>query len=320
MKSAVSQAAKMRLLVGTALAVTALPLAAQEADQASGSTVGEIVVTAQKREQNLQEVPLAISVLGSEKLQQLQVNDARDLTGLAPNVTVVTGTSSNNAAVISMRGITSPASETFGLDSANGLYLDGIYIARSGASGMDMAEIERVEVLRGPQGTLFGRNTTGGAIAFVSRAPSEKLGVRAEVGYGNFGAINGRVAFDTGLVADTFKATFSYARRQRDGTVDDLMEARDSRDPGSFKSDAFRMAVRADIGSTGYIQYIFDRTKTVGTPFAFQLTNVANGTARPPVTVNGVQVVQTQQAPVAQYLALRRSGRTDPPVPRHDLP
>ena len=303
MKSAVSRAAKMRLLVGTGLAVTAMPLAAQEAEQASGATIGEIVVTAQKREQNLQEVPLAISVLGADKLQQLQVNDARDLTGLAPNVTVVTGQSSNNAAVISMRGITSPAGETFGLDTANALYLDGIYIARSGASGMDMAEIERVEVLRGPQGTLFGRNTTGGAIAFVSRAPSDELGVRGEIGYGNYNALNGRIALDTGLIGGVIKGTFSYARRQRNGTVDDLMEAKDSRDPGSFKTDSFRAALRADFGDSGYVQYIFDWTKTTGTPLAFQLTNVANGTPRPPLTVNGVQIVQTQQAPVAQYLA-----------------
>jgi iron complex outermembrane receptor protein len=303
MKSALSRAAKMRLLVGTSLAVVTAPLSAQEAEQVASNTIGEIVVTAQKREQNLQEVPLAISVVGSEKLQQLQVNDARDLTGLAPNVTVVTGTSSNNAAVISMRGITSPASETFGLDTANALYLDGIYIARSGASGMDMTEIERVEVLRGPQGTLFGRNTTGGAIAFVSRAPSEKLGVRGELGYGNFDAFNGRIALDTGLIGDVLKATFSYSRRQRDGTVDDLMEDKDSRDPGSFKSDSFRAALRADIGGSGYFQYIFDWTKTTGTPFAFQLTNVADGTPRPPLTVGGVQITQTQQAPVAQYLA-----------------
>lgn len=299
----VSRAAKRRLLIGTALVMMAAPLSAQDAEGQAESAIAEIIVTAQKREQNLQEVPLAISVIGSDKLQQLQVNDARDLTGLAPNVTVVTGTSSNNAAVISMRGITSPASETFGLDTANALYLDGIYIARSGASGMDMAEIERVEVLRGPQGTLFGRNTTGGAIAFVTRAPSEELGVRAELGYGNFDAFNGRIALDTGLIGDVLKATFSYSRRQRDGTVDDLMEDKDSRDPGSFKSDSFRAAVRADLGGTGYFQYIFDWTKTTGTPFAFQLTNVADGTPRPPLTVGGVQITQTQQAPVAQYLA-----------------
>ncbi len=303
MKSVICRGTKTRLLVGTCLTLMAAPLSAQDAEETSGNTIGEIVVTAQKREQNLQEVPLAISVIGNEKLQQLQVNDARDLTGLAPNVTVVTGTSSNNAAVISMRGITSPASETFGLDTANALYLDGIYIARSGASGMDMSEIERVEVLRGPQGTLFGRNTTGGAIAFVTRAPSDKLGVRGELGYGNFDAFNGRIALDTGLIGGAIKATLSYARRERDGTVDDLMEASDSRDPGSFKTDSFRAAVRADFGESGYVQYIFDWTKTTGTPFAFQLTNTANGTPRPPLTVNGVQIAQTQQAPVAQYLA-----------------
>lgn len=303
MKPVICRGAKTQLLVGTCLTLMAAPLSAQDAEETSGNVISEIVVTAQKREQNLQEVPLAISVVGSEKLQQLQVNDARDLTGLAPNVTVVTGTSSNNAAVISMRGITSPASETFGLDTANALYLDGIYIARSGASGMDMAEIERVEVLRGPQGTLFGRNTTGGAIAFVSRAPSDELGVRGEIGYGNFDAFNGRIALDTGLIGGAIKATLSYARRQRDGTVDDILEPDSSRDPGSFQTDSFRAAVRADIGSTGYIQYIFDWTKTNGTPFAFQLTNVANGTPRPPLTVGGVPIVQTQQAPVAQYLA-----------------
>lgn len=303
MKYALSSATKSRLLVGSCLALLATPLSAQETEDSSGNTIQEIIVTAQKREQNLQDVPLAISVIGAQKIEQLQINDARDLTGLAPNVTVITGQSSNNAAVISMRGITSPASETFGLDTANALYLDGIYIARSGASGMDMSEIERVEVLRGPQGTLFGRNTTGGAIAFVSRAPSDKMGVRGEVGFGNYNAFNGRVSLDTGLIADTVKATLSYQRRQRDGTVDDINEPRSSRDPGSFKSDSFRGALRADIGNNGYIQYIFDWTKTTGTPFAFQLTNVADGTPRPPLTVGGVPIVQTQQAPVAQYLA-----------------
>jgi iron complex outermembrane recepter protein len=292
-----------QLLVGASVCAVATPAMAQDLDEGSSGGIGEIIVTAQKREQNLQEVPLAISVIGAQKLEQLQVNDARDLTGLAPNVTVVTGQSSNNAAVISMRGITSPASETFGLDTANALYLDGVYIARSGASGMDMGDIERVEVLRGPQGTLFGRNTVGGAIAFVSRAPAENLGVRGEIGYGNFDAFTGRISLDTGRIADVLKATLSYARRQRDGTVDDILEPRSSRDPGSFKSDSFRAAVRADIGSTGYVQYIFDWTKTTGTPLAFQLTNVADGTPRPPLTVNGVQITQTQQAPVAQYLA-----------------
>lgn len=289
------------LLIGTSAAAIAMPALAQEGGEGTG--IGEIVVTAQKREQNLQEVPIAISAIGAEKLEQLQVADARDLSGIAPNVTLLPGTSSNSAAVISMRGITTPASESFGLDTSNALYVDGIYIARSGASGLDVIDIERVEVLRGPQGTLFGRNTTGGAIAFISRTPGNEFGVRGEAGYGNFNAWNGRIAVDTGRIADVLKATLSYSHRERDGTVDNLLEPDDSRDPGSRKSDSFRAALRIEPSETGYIQYVFDWTKSTGNPLAFQLTNVADGTPRPPITIGGVAVSPAQPAPVAQYLA-----------------
>lgn len=298
-----SSRAIAHLLVGTSLAAIAMPAAAQEGGDAPATGIGEIVVTAQKREQNLQDVPIAISAIGAEKLEQLQVADARDLSGLAPNVTIVPGQSSNSAAVISIRGITTPASETFGLDTSNALYVDGIYIARSGASGLDVTDIERVELLRGPQGTLFGRNTTGGAIAFISRTPDNEFGIRGEAGYGNFNAWHGKLALDTGMIGDAVKATFSYSHRERDGTVDNLLEPSDSRDPGSRKSDGFRAAVRFEPTDTGYIQYIFDWSKATGNPFAFQVTNVADGTPRPALNINGVQVSQTQQAPVAQYLA-----------------
>ncbi len=303
MKVVRSTRAFANLMVGTSLAAIAMPAAAQDAGDGNTNGIGEIVVTAQKREQNLQDVPIAISAIGSEKLEQLQVTDSRDLSGLAPNVTVVPGQSSSSAAVISIRGITTPASETFGLDTANALYVDGIYIARSGASGLDVTEIERVEVLRGPQGTLFGRNTTGGAIAFISRAPDNEFGIRGEAGYGNFNAWNGKLAVDTGRIGDALKATFSYSHRERDGTVDNILEPDASRDPGSRKSDAFRAAIRVEPSDSGYIQYIFDWTKSTGNPYAFQVTNVADATFRPPLTVNGVQISQTQQAPVAQYLA-----------------
>ena len=303
MKVVRSTRAFANLMVGSSLAAIAMPAAAQDAGDGNTNGIGEIVVTAQKREQNLQEVPIAISAIGAEKLEQLQVADARDLSGLAPNVTIVPGQSSNNAAVISIRGITTPASETFGLDTSNGLYVDGIYIARSGAAGLDVTDIERVEVLRGPQGTLFGRNTTGGAIAFISRTPDNEFGIRGEAGYGNFNAWNGKVAVDTGKLGDAIKATFSYSHRERDGTVDNLLEPRNSRDPGSRKSDSFRAAIRIEPTDSGYFQYIFDWTKATGNPYAFHVTNVADGTARPPLTVNGVQISQTQQAPVAQYLA-----------------
>lgn len=302
MKVAQSPRFAVRLMLGASLFAVASPVFAQEAAEEGG--LDEIVVTAQKREQNLQDVPIAISAIGSEKLERLNVRDTRDLSGLAPNVTIVQGTTSNSAAVISIRGITSPASESFGLDQANALYVDGVYIARSGASALDVMDIERVEVLRGPQGTLFGRNSTGGAIAFISRDPSDELRVAARGGLGNYGAWNAKVSLDTGEILGGIKASFSYSRNQRNGTVDNILQPEDSKDPGARKTDAFRGAVKLDIGGTGSIRYIFDWSKTTGRNVAFQLTNVANGTPRPPLVVNGQPgITQTQQAPVQQYLA-----------------
>lgn len=302
MKTVHSPRIAVRLMLGASLLAVATPVLAQEA--ANNGGLDEIVVTAQKREQNLQEVPIAISALGAEKLERLNVRDTRDLSGIAPNVTIVQSTTSNSAAVISIRGITSPASESFGLDQANALYIDGIYIGRSGASALDVMDIERVEVLRGPQGTLFGRNSTGGAIAFISRDPSNELGLKARGGFGNYGAWNAKASLDTGEIFGGLKATLSYARSQRNGTVDNILQADDSKDPGARKTDAFRAAVKLDIGGTGSIRYIFDWSKTVGRPNAFQLTNVADGTPRAPLVLNGQPgIVQTQQAALQQYLS-----------------
>lgn len=287
------------LLTGSSLAVLATPCLAQGAD--TGTGLDEIVVTAQKREQNLQVVPIAVSAISAQKIEQLGIKDSRDLSGLAPNVTIVQGTTSNLGAVISIRGISSPASETFGLDQANALYVDGVYIARSGASALDVMDIERIEVLRGPQGTLFGRNSTGGAIAFISRAPSKELRVRAEAGYGNLNAWNGKIVFDPGEIAG-ISTSFSYSHRERNGTVDNILQPDKSLDPGARKADSFRAAARINLGSTGSIQYIFDWTKSSGTPSAFQLTNTGDGTLRS-LSVNGQPLVVTQPAAVTQYLA-----------------
>lgn len=290
-----------RFLLGASMMAIAVPALADEAADEE-SKLDEIVVTAQKREQNLQNVPLAISAISSAKVEQLGIRDARDLSGLAPNVTVVQGTTSNAAAVISIRGISSGSVESFGLDTANGLYVDGVFIARSAASALDVSEIERVEVLRGPQGTLFGRNTTGGAIAFVSRAPSKELRVNAQVGYGNYDAWNAKMSVDPGAIGP-LATSFSYAHSQRNGVVDNILQPKKSRDPGSRESDSFRVAARVNLGSSGHFQYIFDWSRIKGSPMNFQLTNVADGTLRPNATVNGQAVSVTQQAPVQQYLA-----------------
>lgn len=296
--SAVASPALRSMAIGaSALAISTAAFAQDE------SNLGTIVVTAQKYEQNLQDVPIAVSAIGEDKLQQMQVTDARDLSGLAPNLTISPPTTNHSAAVISIRGIASGAQEGFGIDLANAIYVDGVYIARANVSGMGVMDLERVEILRGPQGTLFGRNTTGGAISFVSRKPSEDFGLRAEGGYGNFGAWKGRISVDSGELFGGLKTTASYMHTARSGIIDNILEPRKSRDPGSRRSDAFRFAALAELGDTGSIQYIFDRTETAGNPLPFQLTHVSDGTYNPPRMIDGFPVVVTQQAPVAQYLS-----------------
>lgn len=294
--------ASFGLMLGASTLALAGPAMAQETQGQSSTQLGEIVVTAQKRSQNLQEVPVAITALSAELVEQLGVRDALDISGMAPNVTIMQGTTSNSAAVISMRGISNGGSESFGLDSANGLYVDGVYIGRSGAAALDVMDIERIEVLRGPQGTLFGRNTTGGAIAFISRAPSDEFRAKLEAGYGNYNAWNVRASIDPGEIAG-FATSFSYNHSQRDGVVDNILQPDDSKDPGARKSDSFRAAVRRDFAGTASVQYIFDYSKIDGITSAFQLTHVGDGTPRAPIFIDGERLVITQPAPVAPYLA-----------------
>ncbi|NWK96126.1 TonB-dependent receptor [Sphingobium lactosutens] len=292
----------LQLLISASSLALAGQAMAQTAAASPEAGLDEIVVTAQKRTQNLQDVPIAISAIGAEKIEQLGIKDSRDLSGLAPNVVITQGTVSNSAAVFSMRGISNGGSESFGIDAANGLYVDGVYIARGGAMGLSVMDTERVEVLRGPQGTLFGRNTTGGAIHFISRAPSSQFRLKAEAGYGNFNAWNGKISIDPGEIAG-ISTSFSYSHSERDGVIDNIEQPSKSKDPGARKSDALRAAARIELGGTGSIQYIFDWARISGTPLPFILTNVADGTYRPPITIDGQSVVVTQQAPVAQYLA-----------------
>lgn len=297
-------ASKIALALAAGVSALAIisPVLAQESPAPDGAGLDEIVVTAQKREQNLQDVPVAISAISQAKIEQLDIRDARDISGLAPSVSIAQPTTSMTAGVISIRGIPSGAQESLSLDQANGLYLDGVYIARSGAAALDVTDLARVEVLRGPQGTLFGRNTTGGAISFVSREPSETFKASIRAGIGNYGLWTARASIDPGEILG-IRSTFSYSHSQHHGYVDNILQPDSQRDPGARESDSFRAAFKADLGGTGSIRYIFDYSNTRGYSNSFQLLDAATGAPRPPVSVDGRSVPLMAQAPVAGYLS-----------------
>ena len=147
--------------------------------------LGDVVVTAQRREEFLQSVPVAVSVLSANQLKLQQVGELRDLQYASPNLTMVSNRSSGRTTSIAMRGQVE-LETTPTVDPAVGLYLGGVYLARTTGANLELIDIERVEVLRGPQGTLFGRNTTGGAIDLIPRPPDFGREGLLEASIGNY--------------------------------------------------------------------------------------------------------------------------------------
>ncbi|RYD47115.1 MAG: TonB-dependent receptor, partial [Sphingomonadales bacterium] len=186
----------MRFRLLTACAVPALilgaaaPAFAQDAPAASAQPqetvddTNEIVVTAQGREQVLADVPVAISAVTSDSLKNSGANDIRQLNQLAPSLLVSsTGSEANGSPRI--RGI-GTVGDNPGLESSVVVFIDGVYRSRSGIGLNELGEIDRIEVLRGPQGTLGGRNSSAGLISIISKQPSFTFGATAEATYGNY--------------------------------------------------------------------------------------------------------------------------------------
>jgi iron complex outermembrane recepter protein len=184
---------------GVALAVgAALFVSAAVAVGATGELLEEIVVTAQKREQNIQQVPIAISAFTAEALQSRGVTDIRALSNLSPNVNLDGGSPfSGDSSVLSasIRGI-GQDDFAFNLDPGVGVYLDGVYLARTIGANQNLLDVDRIEILKGPQGTLFGRNTIGGAINIVTHTPGTEPKVLGAVTTGSWNRLDAQLMVD----------------------------------------------------------------------------------------------------------------------------
>lgn len=222
---------KLDLLAATALTLfMATPAFAQEtatttapapdesqADDYQGAN--EIVVTATRRNETVQDVPIAITAIGPELLQNAGVENVRDLEQLAPSLQSSTGQSSATGTTIYIRGITT-GGDNPGFEPAVGVFIDGVFRARAGVAIAELPEIERVEVLRGPQGTLFGRNTSAGALSIFTAQPQFELGGYAEGMVGNYGAYGVKGAI-TGPVSQSLALRLDAGYRKRDGYIED---------------------------------------------------------------------------------------------------
>ena len=209
---------KSMLLASAALsAITALPAAAQvEAPAEETGGIADIVVTAQRRAENVQDVPIAISAFSAEQLEAQGVGNTLQLGQYVPNLVAQNNTGIGSANAYFLRGLGS--TETIAtFDPPVGTYVDDVYLSRQNANNLALFDVERIEVLRGPQGTLFGRNTTGGAINVIMAQPGDSFGGFAEIGYGRFSKTLARGSVDLPL-ADTLAMNYRAAKitdRQR---------------------------------------------------------------------------------------------------------
>ena len=191
--------------------------------QSSGFTVDTVVVTAQKRKENLQDVPIVVTVVNKQLLQDSGVRDIKDLSKLTPGLTV-TSTASEAITTARIRGV-GTVGDNPGLEPSVGVVIDGVYRPRNGVGFGDLGDVDQIEVLKGPQGTLFGKSTSAGVISIATSEPSFKFGSSAEFtasnynGYGGSAEVTGPLPIFGG---DKVAASLYFADRQRDGfyTVD----------------------------------------------------------------------------------------------------
>jgi iron complex outermembrane receptor protein len=303
----------VRHAVLTALAVAVAP-PAHSADADPGGRIEEIVVTAQRREENLQDVPIAVSSFSAADLATARIGTIEDVAFRTPNFILVPQASGNTTYGVAMRGVALTDS-VITSDSPVGIYVDGVVVSKMAGGIFDFVDLERAEVLRGPQGTLYGRNTPAGAINLVSRKPGGQWAFDGSVGVGNFNLLEARVGIDTGEAdlggLGTLSARVSGRYLERDGwarnvTTDHFLDSRE-RAGG-------RLSLRWKPSDSITVDYMFDALRIKEEPPAAQLTADFTGFLTPYVNTSRqerFELSYDSPAPPGFYSIDRRETQLD---------
>ncbi len=255
--------------------------------------IEQITVTAEKREEDIQEIPVSVTALSSEALEEKGVTNVVDLGQAVPNVRIVSNIGSPASTTVSIRGLTQ-GDPNAALQPAVGMYVDGAYISKIVGSNLDVEDLERVEVLRGPQGTLYGRNTIGGAVNFITKKPTDERSVTLKTEAGNFDTFNGRATFNVPLIGKNgfaeSEALGKLSLRQNAGykTHDGFYQ---NTGTGSSNFDNLNRvytttALRWEPSKDVTVDYAFEYHRYRDHPTAFQLSFVYPGSAVSSPTVN----------------------------------
>jgi iron complex outermembrane receptor protein len=242
------------LILVAFLVLTSVPALAQEPEEAASAAEEEaseeeeevllteadvIIVTSRKREENVQEIPVAVTVLPAEILEDTAAADISEIQSQVPNLSIYPGRNQSTTLTAFMRGV-GQADPLWGVDPGVGLYLDDVYIARPQGALLDVFDIERIEVLRGPQGTLYGKNTIGGAIKYVSREMTDDYRGQVSMTAGDFANQEVKASFSGPLVEGKLRGKFALASLRHEGYGTNLFTGRDVSDKDTT---AFRAAL-----------------------------------------------------------------------------
>ena len=227
--------------------------------------IEEVIVTAQKRKEKLQDVPISISAISGGQLEVRGIDGAKDLNALAPNVTVTQAPGSGLIAATAIRGMNT-GQPAIWADPSVGIYVDGIFVGKNQGALFDVIDMERIEVLRGPQGTLFGRNTEGGAINMISRKPSGEFSGNVGFEIGNYSRQVVKASMDLPRMG-ILRASFALRDEKRHGTVGNATGPTwNNRDRQSG-----RVALGLDVSPSFKIDYAYDKTNIDERPTAMAL-------------------------------------------------
>lgn len=275
---------RQAILTTSSFIVTAIASGQVWAQQAeSGGGLEEIVVTAQKREQSLQDVPIAVTAITQDTIQANRIVSVNDLSSIAPGVTVKPSPGGSSVPVFTIRGQSS-FGVVPGSDKQVSIYIDGVYVSSPRGSIFELPDIQRIEVLRGPQGTLFGRNATAGAISITTRDPTGEARIKAEGTVGNRDGYRVRMTADLPQMG-SFSAFGSFVRNYRHGEVRNAAAGLIwNRDP---TRDGREKVAGALVVSCGQASGVFEFSEEALDHVAISVEEGAEGEALPAVALCG---------------------------------
>lgn len=248
-----------------------LPLAASpsvHAQDRRSATIEEVIVTARKVEESLQDTPVSVAAFSSADLEQMGVSEAKDVANFTPNLRIQKQSGSQDNYAMAIRGVSS-GETALAIDPTVAIYQDGVYIARSTGLAFDFVDLERIEVLRGPQGTLFGRNTIGGAINVITEKPQGAMAVKVKMATGNRDYQRSQVSLDLpemGGVAMRLSALTS----ERNGILKSTYGGR----LGDAESNAYRFALRWTASEQLIVDFAWDVSRANNNSNRHQLSEV----------------------------------------------